>query len=118
MLPEGLKILKCAEITGDTVLAKSIDAAVYSFAGADAPLDSGAESVLCGAAERVGALYACSCEDGRVTLSVGELERCGAGTLVKALIAAGTVSGWADLQIERLAVGRWDSGTGTVLPLI
>ena len=117
-LPEGLKILKCAEITEDTVLAKSIDAAVYSFEGADAPLDAAAESILCAEAERLNALHACSCEGGRITLSVGELERCGAGALVKALIASGVVSGWAELQIERLAVGRWDVITGTVLPLI
>lgn len=117
-LPEGLKILKCAEITEATLLAKSIDAALYSFAGAEAELSADAESVLRAEAARLNALYRSSFCDGRVTLAVGELERCGAGVLVKALIAGGIVSGWADLQIERLAVGRWDKSTETVLPLI
>ena len=118
MLPEGLKILKCAEVEDGLGLAKLIDAAVYRIAGEGAALDERAAQVLAGEAARLDALFACSFEEGTVTLTAGDLEHCGAGTLVKALAAAGVVSGWQDLHMERLAVGKWDAETASVLPLI
>ncbi|MDY2984088.1 MAG: TIGR03936 family radical SAM-associated protein [Synergistes jonesii] len=118
MLPKGLKILKYAEITDEKVLAKSIDAALYSFAGARAALGAEAREAVASEARRRGAIYRCDFDDGVVTLAAGELERCGAGPLVKALIAAEIVAGWGELRIARLTVGRWDEESKSVLPLI
>ena len=118
MLPEGLKILKYAEVEDGLNLAKLIDAAVYRISGDGAPLDGRAAQVLSDEAARLNALFACSFAEGTVTLTVGDLEHCGAGLLVKALAAAGVVSGWQDLRMERLTVGKWNAEAGAVLPLI
>lgn len=118
MLPEGLKILKYAEVEDGLNLAKLIDAAVYRISGEGAPLDGRAAQVLSDEAARLNALFACSFAEGTVTLTVGDLEHCGAGLLVKALAAAGVVSGWQDLRMERLTVGKWNAEAGAVLPLI
>lgn len=118
MLPDGLKILKCAEVEEGLGLAKQINAAVYRVSGADAPLDERAMQVLSETARSLDAFRACSLDDGVVTLSVGNLEHCGAGQLVKALVAAEIVSGWQELHIARLTVGKWDASTSSVMPLI
>ena len=118
MLPEGLKILKCAEVEDGVGLAKLTDAAVYRISGEGASIGERAAQVLSGEAARLNALFACSIDGDTVSLTVGDLEHCGAGLLVKALAAAEVVSGWRDLRIERAAVGRWDAETRSVLPLI
>ena len=58
MLPEGLKILKYAEVEDGLNLAKLIDAAVYRISGEGAPLDGRAAQVLSDEAARLNALFA------------------------------------------------------------
>ena len=65
-----------------------------------------------------GELFASSIENGTVTLTVGDLEHCSAGSLVKALKEAGICEGWTDLRIVRERVGRWDSQSAAMRPLI
>jgi uncharacterized protein (DUF2344 family) len=116
-LPQGLKILKCAEVDGPA-LAKFTTAAIYRISGAKSELASEAENVLKDASAKAGQLFACSRENGTVVLTVGELNRCGAGCFVNALKDNGICAGWPDLDIVRQSVGTWDAASGKVLPLI
>lgn len=116
-LPQGLKILKCAEVDGPA-LAKSTTAAVYSISGTKSELGSDAENVLKDAAAKAGQLFDSAFDCGTVVLTVGELNRCGAGCLVNALKDSGICSGWPDVDIVRRSVGTWDTASGKVLPLI
>lgn len=118
MLPEGLRILKYLEIEEGPGLAKSANAAVYRISGADMKLNEAAAETAADAARKLNALYKYSFEDGVLTLSVCDLERCGAGVFVKALTEAGFINGWPDLQIERLLTGRWNEETGEAEPLL
>jgi len=115
-LPEGLKILECAEADGPA-LAKSAVAAVYRICGLGFELGEKAKTVL---QESVGenTLYAASVDCGCIVLAVGDLEHCSAGSLVKILRENGICSGWPDLFIVRESVGSWDAVSGRVLPLI
>lgn len=116
-LPDGLKILKWAEVDG-AGLAKLAQAAQYRVRGACAPLGKDAADILAEAVGGAGALLDCRVEDGAVVLAVRDLERCGAGPFVKALSAAGLCSGWGDLRMERVAVGSWCEESRAVVPLI
>ena len=51
-------------------------------------------------------------------MTVGNLERCTAGNLVKALKENEVCEGWADLRLVRRIVGTWDFETNSVLSLI
>lgn len=118
MLPEGLKILKWAETAEGPALAKSIDAALYRIEGNGTVIDERAAELLGGALSANNALWSCGFSGGAVELAAGDLERCGGGLFVKTLAEAGLVSGWPDLLMTRLTVGRWDDESRAVLPLI
>ncbi len=47
-------------------------------------------------------------------LTVGDLEHCGAGNLVRSLKEEGICEGWKDLYLIRECVGTWDAETGTI----
>ena len=118
-LPSGLKILKWAEVDGAGAgLAKIAQAALYRVRGSDEPLSEKSAAVLADAADDLGALLDCRFEDGTVEIAVRDLERCGAGFFVKALVRAGLCSGWEDLRMERVCVGSWDESSRTVRSLI
>ena len=65
-----------------------------------------------------GMLYESSLDCGCIRLTFGDLEHCGAGSLVKALKENGICGGWPDLFIAREYVGNWDNGNRSLLPLI
>ena len=115
-LPQGLKILRCAEVEGP-VLAKLATAAVYRICASGSELGEKAKEVL---EETVteGMLYESSLDSGCIRLTLGDLEHCGAGSLVKALKENGICGGWPDLFIVRECVGSWDTANCRVLPLI
>jgi hypothetical protein len=52
-----------------------------------------------------------------VSVTVTDLEKSGASRMVKSLVASSLVSGWRELFIERVAVGRWDTEKSKVIPL-
>lgn len=116
-MPQGIKILKCAEVEGPA-LAKSATAAVYTFRGIGIELEGPAKEALEKGASQNGILYDSALESGAVTAVVGDLEHCSAGKLVRAMQDAGVIGGWRDLDIVRTEVGTWDPDTRTVLPLI
>lgn len=116
-LPEGLKILKWAEVDG-AALAKLTTGAQYRIKGVGATLGEDAKTALEEAVRGVGELYGSELQDDGVVLRVGSLERCGASLLVRALSESGVCAGWTELCIVRESVGTWDSETGEIVPLI
>lgn len=116
-LPQGIKFLKWAEVDGPS-LAKLATAAVYRFRGRGFAFDEASLGVLEEDVRKNGLLFSSSCDEESALLTVGGLERCGAGNLVKALAARGVCRGWQDLRIVRETVGAWDQAAGAVLPLI
>ncbi|MDO4987494.1 MAG: TIGR03936 family radical SAM-associated protein [Synergistes sp.] len=117
-LPAGLKILKFKVIYDDRVLAKSVNAALYEIEGSGIILDANAEKFAADEAKKYNAFYSSSFENGKLKIAVGDLEHCGAATLVKALIAKDVIRGWSDVNMTRLAAGRWNTETSSVEPLV
>lgn len=116
-LPPGLKILNCAEVEG-MALAKLATACVYRLKGVGRALCEDALAVLEAEVGRTGELFASSFADGEIVLKLGDLEHCGAGNLVRALIAGGLITGWRDVSLVREAVGTFDRISGEILPLV
>jgi hypothetical protein len=116
-LPVGIRISDHAEVDGPS-LSKLATAAVYRISGVGYELGGRALSVLGNEAEKSGILYGADLESGSVLLTVGDLEHCGAGNLVRSLRDEGICEGWKDLYIVRECVGTWDAASGTVRPLI
>lgn len=116
-LPEGIHILKYAEVDG-IPLSKLATAAVYRISGVDFEFGSYALDTLQKEIERTGILYGAYVDQGSAVLTIGDLEHCGAGNLVRSLKEEGICEGWKDLYLVRECVGAWDAGTGTILPLI
>lgn len=116
-MPKGIRILKCAEVEGP-VLSKYTTAAIYEIEGLGVQLTERALEVLKKRVAEIGVLYQSSLESGLITLTVGNLERCTAGNLVKALKENEVCEGWTDLRLVRRIVGTWDFETNSVLSLI
>ena len=116
-LPEGIQILKHAEVEGPS-LSKLATAAIYRISGVGFELGSDALETLQKEIARTGILYGASIDKGSAVLTVGDLEHCGAGNLVRSLKEEGICEGWKDLYLVRECVGTWDAETGTILPLI
>ncbi|MDO5563461.1 MAG: TIGR03936 family radical SAM-associated protein [Synergistaceae bacterium] len=118
-LPRGLKILRSSEVDTDgPALGKVANAAAYEIVGLMSALDKEGLDILKDEVTKSGVLFDASISDGRISLSVGGLEHCGAGNFVRALKTAGKCDGWSDLQMTRLLVGRWEPQVGKVVPLI
>jgi len=116
-LPQGLKILKCAEVDGSS-LAKLATAAVYKLRGAGKELDKDALSVLEEEVRRTGELFGSALDGGEITLKIGDLEHCGAGNLVRALTSRGVINGWRDVLLVRKTVGTIERESGEILQLL
>ncbi len=116
-LPEGIQILKHAEVDGPT-LSKLATAAIYRISGVGFEFGNNVLDMLQKEIERTGILYGASVDQGSAVLTVGDLEHCGAGNLVRSLKEEGICGGWKDLYLVRECVGTWDAGTGKILPLI
>lgn len=116
-LPEGIRILMHAEVDGPS-LSKLATAAKYRICGVGSEFGSEELEILKKETERTGILYGAFVDKGSVLLTVGDLEHCGAGNLVRSLKEEGICEGWKDLYLVRECVGTWDAETGTILPLI
>jgi radical SAM-linked protein len=117
-LPDGIRLLRCAEVEG-RALSKCADAALYRISGLSDRAEK-ASAVLDAEAERTGVLHSKTTlnESGELELIIGDLGHCGAGNLVRALTAEGVISGWSDILLTRVRVGRWDVKLGQILPLV
>lgn len=116
-IPEGIEIIKSAEVDG-SALAKLTTAGTYRIDGIGFTLDERALAVIEDEVRAKGVLFQSSIESGTVTVTIGDLEHCSAGCLVKALKESGICAGWSELRIVRNCVGTWNDGSQTVLPLI
>lgn len=116
-LPDGLRILTCREVEGPS-LAKLATGALYKLRGHSAVLDEKALEVLEREVRRTGELFLSSLEEGEISLTLGGLEQCGAGNLVRSMAAAGVIGGWRDVRIVRSMVGTYDRAGGRLLPLV
>lgn len=116
-LPAGLRILACREADGVS-LAKQATGALYKLRGYSRALDEKALEVLEQEVRRTGELFSSELSDGEISLTIGGLEQCGAGSLVRSLAAAGVIGGWRDVRIVRVMVGTYDRGSGRLLPLV
>lgn len=116
-MPQGIEILKCAEVEGPA-LSKFTTAAIYEINGVGVELTKQALKVLEHKVGEIGILYSSSFKAGLITLTVGNLQRCTAGNLVKALIESGICEGWPQLSLVRRKVGIWNPETNSVLSLI
>ncbi len=116
-LPEGISIVGHAEVDGPS-LSKEATAATYRISGIGFDLDCDALDVLRNEVRKAGILYGSFNEKGSAVLTVGDLEHCGAGNLVRSLRDEGICEGWKDLFIVRECVGAWDAVSGTIRPLI
>ena len=115
--PEGFRFLKAAAVPADAMsLNKCIDAASYWLCLRDpAKHGAAAETLRTALSESVLSLKQ---SGGEMEIVMRDPSAVGPGALVKALIAAGIISGWPDVCIARLAVGRWKAQSGTVMPLL
>lgn len=116
-MPEGIEIIKYAEVEGQA-LAKLTTAGTYKIEGVGFTLDEHALAVIKEEVCAKGILFESSIDSGIVTVTIGDLEHCSAGCLVKSLKENDICSGWPDLRIVRTCVGTWDNDSETVLPLI
>lgn len=116
-LPHGLKILECQEIEGPS-LSKLATAAVYKLRGDPAVFGEEALEILAEEVRRTGELFSSSARDGVISLTIGDLEHCGAGNLVRSMMAREIISGWRDVRIIRETVGTYDRESGKILPLV
>lgn len=116
-LPRGLVISACREAEGPS-LAKLATAAIYKLRGGPAVLGGEALAVLEEEVKRTGELFSSFVEDGEISLTIGDLEHCGAGNLVRAMVARGVIAGWREVRIVRETVGTYDRESGKILPLV
>lgn len=116
-LPDGLKILECCGVDGLS-LAKLATGAIYKLRGCSRALDEKAKDVLEQEVRRTGELFSSSLDNGEISLTLGGLDQCGAGNLVRSMTAAGVIGGWRDVRIVREMVGTYDRGSGRLLPLV
>lgn len=116
-LPDGLRILAC-RVTEGVSLAKLATGALYKLRGHSLALDEKALDVLEQEVRRTGELFSSDLSDGEISLTIGGLEQCGAGSLVRSLAGAGVIGGWRDVRIARVTVGTYDRGSGRLLPLV
>ena len=116
-LPEGISILRSTETEGDP-LSKLAEAALYRVSGLGFELGCDALNALKKEIERTGILFGAFIDEGSAVLTLGSLEHCGAGNLVRSLKEEGICDGWKDLFLVRESVGTWDPVSGTIVPLM
>ncbi len=116
--PTGFRFLRAARIAPDAMsLNKCFDAASYWLCPRDMDKLAAVKSVL---SEKFGAetlLALRECGDG-LELVMHDPSQTGPGALVKALIAREAISGWPEVCIARLRLGRWRADKGEIAPLL
>lgn len=116
--PSGFRFLKAAEIASESrSLNKCYDAASYWLCPRDVQkINVVAETIR---SEFGGSILLGMkrCDDG-LELATHDPSQTGPGALVKALMAHEVISGWPDVCIARLCLGRWDAERNAVEPLL
>jgi hypothetical protein len=115
-MPGGFEIAGALEVSGVS-LAKLCRDASYTIEPLNETPCADIERVMRLEFGELGTLLSIHSDQSCVTISVTDPEKSGASRMVKSLVAASMVSGWRDLAIGRLTVGRWDEGEARVVPL-
>lgn len=115
--PEGFRFLKAAVVPSDSAsLNKCFDAATYWLSLRQTQkLPAAARIFREKLPETVLSLRASADE---MELVMGNPSALGPGALVKALTAAELISGWPEVCIARLVIGRWNKAARQVTPLL
>ena len=116
-LPDGFEIAGAAEISG-VALAKLCRDASYIIEPLNGASCNDIARVIASEFEAMGVLLQVKTGDSVVTIDVTDPERSGVSRMVKSLVSASLVSGWRDLAVGRVAVGRWDDNKREVIPLL
>jgi len=116
-LPKGFKITDAAEISGAS-LAKLCRDASYIIEPLNGASCDDIARTIASEFEAIGVLLQAKTGSGVVTIAVTDPERSGVSRMVKSLVSASLVSGWRDLAVGRVAVGRWDDYKREVIPLM
>ncbi|MDR1482441.1 MAG: TIGR03936 family radical SAM-associated protein [Synergistaceae bacterium] len=116
-LPAGIDIVGANEAEGPS-LNKLCTAAEYSIKSiCDASLREIVD-VLRPLLGSRNALYDIEERGEELSISSGDLERCGVSLMVKELVSSGVIPGWRGLRISRSAVGGWSEAEHRVIPLM
>ncbi|QTX31547.1 TIGR03936 family radical SAM-associated protein [Aminithiophilus ramosus] len=111
--PRGLDVKGVEEIAEGPGLSRLCQAAAHRVLLRRFPSEEALEPLL---VRHYGeALLAFSRERGGFSATLADPNQNGPGSLVKALVEAGLLEGWADLLIVRTAVGTWDGKTLSAL---
>ena len=116
-LPNGFEITNAAEVSGEG-LAKLCRAASYIIEPLNGSSGDAIARAIASEFEAMGVLLQAAADDGVVKIAVTDLERSGVSRMVKSLVSASLVSGWRDLAVGRVSVGRWDGNKKEVIPLL
>ncbi len=116
--PTGFRFLKAAHIPADSMsLNKCFDAAVYWLCPRDAEKKELVKEALVRAFPAL-LLPDCRVVDDGLELTMLDPSQNGPGALVKQLTADGLISGWPEVCIARLSLGRWAADRREVVPLL
>lgn len=116
-LPSGFDIVSAAEVSGAPLAKLCRDASYIIEPLNGTPGDAIALAIASEFEAMEVLLYAGAC-NGVVTIAVTDPERSGVSRMVKSLVSASLVSGWRDLAVGRVSVGRWDEHKKEVIPLL
>ena len=116
-LPDGFEISCAVEVSGEGLAKLCRDASYIIEPLNGAPAYAIAQTIA-SEFEAMGVLLHAGADDGVVTLAVTDLERSGVSRMVKLLVSASLVSGWRDLAVGRVSVGRWDKIKNEIVPLL
>ena len=116
-LPNGFDIASAAEVSGAS-LAKLCRDASYIIEPLNGVSCDAISRTIASEFEAMGVLLQVRTDEGAVAIEVTDPERSGVSRMVKSLVSASLVSGWRDLAVGRVAVGRWDDNKKEVVPLL
>ncbi|MCL2684513.1 MAG: TIGR03936 family radical SAM-associated protein [Synergistaceae bacterium] len=116
-LPDGFEIAAAAEVSG-TTLAKLCRDASYIIEPLNGVSCDDIARAIASEFEAMGVLLQAKAGGGLVSIAVTDPEKSGVSRMVKSLVSASLVSGWRDLAIGRVAVGRWDDFKKEIIPLL
>ena len=116
--PGGFKFLRAARIAPDTMsLNKCLDAASYWMCLRDEKRNDEALEALRQDFPEDIIVRTDRVSDG-IELVIHDPSQTGPGALVKALASRETITGWPDICMARLCIGRWRGDKGQLTPIL
>ena len=116
-LPKGFDIKDTAEVSGAPLAKFCLDAS-YIIEPLNGSSCEAIARTIESEFEALGVLLQAKSGGGAVTIAVTDPERSGVSRMVKSLVSASLASGWRDLAVARVSVGRWDEIAKEIIPLL